>query len=369
MSRKDGPGKRLERVARRLGIRLLVRLAPRGPARAPDWSAAPHRVLFLRHDRIGDMLLTTGVLRAIGESHPTVTLDVLASPVNAPVLEQAPWIGTVHRFRRGLGHYRRLLATLRRARYDAVVDCMVTAPSFTTLALMVASGARWRIGIGGRGPVDAVVNVPVPFRAGDGHMVQLLAQLAIPFGVDPARADVHPVVVLSADERARAEARWRAGDGPTTSGRLLVNVSAGKAFRMWPDERFVAVLRRARERDPGLAVLVIGAPDEQERAASIASAGGARHADTPSLRDALALVERSDLVFTPDTSIAHAATAFRRPAVVLYRGDTAIRWGRFDAPGEDVSTPRHELATLPLERALAALDRLLDGPRAVRRPA
>jgi ADP-heptose:LPS heptosyltransferase len=47
-------------------------------------------VLFLRHDRIGDMIVSTGALRAIAAAHPNLALDVLASPGNAPVLRGLP---------------------------------------------------------------------------------------------------------------------------------------------------------------------------------------------------------------------------------------------------------------------------------------
>ena len=53
------------------------------------------RVLFLRHDRAGDMILSTGVMRAIARSHPTITLDVLASPANAALLDGADYVGDV----------------------------------------------------------------------------------------------------------------------------------------------------------------------------------------------------------------------------------------------------------------------------------
>ena len=36
------------------------------------------------------------------------------------------------------------------------------------------------------------------------------------------------------------------------------------------------------------------------------------------------MVATADLVFTPDTSIAHAASAFRRPAVVMLRRRMAM---------------------------------------------
>ena len=58
--------KRLEQWWRRLWIRALVRMMRRPSAgERPDWAARPHRVLFLRHDRAGDMILSTGVMRAI----------------------------------------------------------------------------------------------------------------------------------------------------------------------------------------------------------------------------------------------------------------------------------------------------------------
>src|SRR5690348_5081211 len=81
---------------RRLWIRVLVRAMRRGSSESrPDWSERPHRVLFLRHDRAGDMILSTGVMRAIARSHPTITMDVLASPANAAILEAAEYVGEV----------------------------------------------------------------------------------------------------------------------------------------------------------------------------------------------------------------------------------------------------------------------------------
>jgi len=122
--------RRLEHWWRNLWIKGLVRLMRRVPS-APQWRERPQRVLFLRHDRAGDMVLSTGVLRAIARSHPTITLDVLASPLNAPIIEGADYVGTVITFdKRSIASYLPTALRLRRARYDAVVDCMVTAPSF-----------------------------------------------------------------------------------------------------------------------------------------------------------------------------------------------------------------------------------------------
>src|SRR5437868_1589030 len=117
----------------------------------PDWSSRPHRVLFLRHDRVGDMIVSTGLMRAIAESHPGLVLDVLASPANAQVLAGADYVRNVIVFdRRAPGTFLATARRLRTGHYDAVIDCMVTAPSVTTLLLMLATGAPYRVGIAGR---------------------------------------------------------------------------------------------------------------------------------------------------------------------------------------------------------------------------
>src|SRR4051812_27672656 len=98
-------------------------------AAEPDWSNGPKRLLFLRHDRIGDMIVSTAAMRAIAESHPGISLDVLASPSNAPVLAGAKSVRNVIVFdRRDPTSFLETARRLRSERYDAVIDCMVTAP-------------------------------------------------------------------------------------------------------------------------------------------------------------------------------------------------------------------------------------------------
>jgi ADP-heptose:LPS heptosyltransferase len=352
--------KRLEKAWRSFAIRLIGRLMGEGERGGPpDWDARPHRVLFLRHDRIGDMILSTGVLRAIAASHPNITLDVLTSPANAPVLSAEPHVASVVVFEKGKPwKYPAFARQLRRARYDAVIDCMVTAPSLTTLLLMLASGARHRIGVEGRGN-DFSVTLPVAPLPSATHLVEHLASLATAFGVDPYATDWQPSVTLTDVERATADRVWRSAGGAPGGPRLLVNVSAGKTFRHWPDDRFIAVLRHARARVPGINVLVIGSPAEWERATRIAREADARAERTPGIRNALALVATADLVFTPDTSIGHAASAFRKPAVVMHIRGTLPRWGLYGTRGHSLSSPDTSLASLPLEPVLAALDDLL----------
>ncbi len=347
--------KRLERVGQSLTLGAVARLLP--PAErgvVPDWGARPHRVLYLRYDRIGDMIMATGLIRNIATSHPTIELDVLASPGNASVLDGNPYVRRVLRFdRRRTATFPAVLRELRAGGYDAVVDGMVLTPSVTMMLLMLATGARWRIGIGGRRN-DFAYTLPVPAAPPGVHAIEQAAQTAIPFGIDPATADWRTELFLRDAERARAEAWWGPRDARP---RFLVNVSAVTADRQWPADRFAAVLRHVQQ-VAAVRALVISAPSDNDVAARIAAEGGAEFVSEARIRDAFALVATADAVFTPDTSIAHAAAATGTPVAVMLRGGWTIH-APYQARDIRIESEGRTVGDLPVERVLPAVERLL----------
>ena len=363
--------KHLERAWKRVVFRALGALLPgRRTSPAPKWEARPHRVLYLRYDRIGDMIMATPLIRAIARSHPTIALDVLASPTNAVVLAGNPHVRRVMIFdRKRVASFVRTVRALRRERYDAVIDGMVLQPSVTMLMLMLATGARYRIGIGGRAN-DFVYTLPVPAAPPAAHQIVQSAMTATPFGVDVNRTSWRPELFVDAPERARAEDAWRVtGDHHP---RVLVNIAAGETRRRWPSDRVVAAIRAARSASPRCVVLVMAPPSEVDDAERLAHEAGAR-AIVPGLRDAFALVATADVVFTPDTSIAHAASAFAKPSVVMMIGGSGI-FEPFETPGRSVYSPGPTLESLevkPVIDALVSLVRAASGdpaPPASSRP-
>ena len=351
------PLKRLEAVWKQAWMRVFARLMGSAARVAPpDWHVRAYRVLYLRYDRIGDMIMATSLIRAIKQSHATIIIDVLASQSNAPVLWNNPRVGSVRIFDRKRGwSYIKTMFLLWRARYDVIIDGMVLTPSMTMLLLMLASRAPYRIGIGGR-ENDFIYSMPVSAPPSDAHHIDHSAATAMPFGVDPARTDWRPELFLTSDELERAEQTWLSGGGGS-GNRILVNISAGEPRRRWPEEEFIAVVSHLRARTPLARVLVMAAPEDAELAEQIARAGGARAA-VPKLRDAFALVALADAVLTPDTSISHAASAFRKPAIVMMIQGMSI-FEPYQTPGRRVYTEGPTLASLPAASAIAALDEVL----------
>jgi ADP-heptose:LPS heptosyltransferase len=240
---------------------------------------------------------------------------------------------------------------IRRERYDAILDCQVFSPSTTTLVMMLASRARHRIGLAGRG-VDAALTLPVLRPADARHYVEHLGALSAPFGISDA--NWRPEIFLTAAERAQAESRWMRGR------RLLINISAGKATCRWPEDRFASVLRALNARED-IDVVLIAAPGDAEMAQRLASVAG-RAEGTRSVREAFALVATADYVLTPDTAITHAASAFGKPAVVFFPKNRADIWGPYHTAGATVPANEGTVASLPVEPVLDALVGLLLEP-------
>lgn len=352
----------LEASVHSVWLRGMVGALARPGGQLPDWDAHPGRVLFIRYDRVGDMVLCTGMLRAIAAAHPRLSIDVLTTPANADVLAHLTFIDQVILHERRRRHeYPRLFGRLVSRNYDAVIDGLVVRPSvnsYTTL-LMLATRAPWRIGSAGR-PHDRVYNVPIapPPDALREHHVEHLARLAGPFGLGATDADWRPTLIVTVGERESANARWHGIPG--YGARILVNISAAQACRRWPDGSFSSTLveLRARARDARILVTAL----EQDTASAVrlaASIGGS--AVVPSLRELFALVATSDLVVTPDTGVTHIAAAFERPTLALMRRrEEYERWVPYRTPGVNVFGPTEaQLSDLPVCDVVAALDSAL----------
>jgi ADP-heptose:LPS heptosyltransferase len=342
-----------------------------GPDEAtlPRPSNSDFHVLFLRYERIGDMIMATSVIRNIASALPGKKVDVLATPTTAPVLEGNPYVGQVLTLeRKSFRSYGDLMRRLRRERYTVMVDGRINNPLvFTSTPLLMYAG-RAPFRVGARGDAEPrIYNVRVPEWNRVDHYMEGSKHLTVPFGVDPAAVDWQPEIFLSDAERSRAEDKWneaaelaggREGNSEPRSKRLLVNLSASEPKRRWPDGKFIATLQGARKRWPKMPVIVIGLPAEWESVSKVAAEVNALPAQTPSLRDAFALVGTADIVFTPDTSISHAASAFRKPSLVLLKREHKP-YAPWNTPGEIISWGEEQIQQLPHERVREALERLL----------
>jgi ADP-heptose:LPS heptosyltransferase len=320
----------------------------------PDWQARPYRILFIRDDGIGDLMVSMELIRAIAEVSPRFTVDLLCSPSNAAFGRTLPFVNEV------IVHKRQFLLKawptwrrLRRNRYDVVIDGRVAIANVNkqTLCLMLATGAPWRIGIAGRRN-DRVYSVPIYLNE-IRHWIDAIVALGQPFGIAGDSRNWRARLPLGADERRRAEEIWhREGGGRP---RVLVNLYSAGAERQWPLDQFSELLRGLRARLPGATIIIPTMPGGDSASSAVADAG--RAAAVPlSLADVTAVTASADLVISPDTAITVIASAFQVPIVALMRKNTH-QWVPYEMRGRVAySDDPRSLRQLPTERVVAAVN-------------
>ncbi|HEX2721821.1 MAG TPA: glycosyltransferase family 9 protein [Gemmatimonadaceae bacterium] len=278
----------------------------------------PRRVLFVRYEKIGDLLLACGAIRAIAESSASTTVDVLAAPESAPLLRDNPFVRRVFTFdRHAWWTWPALWRRLRAEHYDIVVDGRINPERYfgTTPLLLAMAGAPVRIGAAGEGRERVYTHmVPVDPNA---HFAEQSISVTRAFGIDPSTVDITPSIYLRSEERSEAISRWMTAGSCPDAARILVNVSAGGPRRLWPDDRYITAVRSVRALLPDATIMLIGCPADSARINHIAAASSAVHIPTRGIREAAALVANCDLVFTPDTAISHIAGALGVPVVVM----------------------------------------------------
>ena len=195
---------------RRAALRLLA-----VPFRALGGHAEPtrgdiRRILFIRIDRVGDLVLSTPAIRALKEGFPSAELTVLAGPAAAPLLVHNPHVDRVIVYgrSRGLREKTALVNELKRMRFDLAVD-PYDDREMETAWIAGMSGASLRIGYpcGGREAfLTHVLERPGPGQ----HMVETVLGVLNPLRIPMKEG--RPEIFLTAAEVEGAR-RWLVKEG------------------------------------------------------------------------------------------------------------------------------------------------------------
>lgn len=329
---------RLRRAVRRavLAARTPLLLA-RGLFRrraTPPVPTLVQRVLVVRTDRLGDMVLTTGALQDLKAHYRHARITVLAPQAALELLEGHPAVAE----RVALGSR---LPDGMAGRFDMAID-FTPDESLAGARLVASTRATWRAGFAAAGR-QAFFTLPSPPARADRHIVDLNRDLLEAIGV--ARRDSEPHLAVSEAERQRALSRCAALG--TAQPRVLLHPGGHFASQRWPAARFAEVIERLTE-SLGAACLVACGPGEEDLLRAVALATPDALAIEPQgVRELVALTSVVDLFVGNNSGPLHVAAALGVPTLSL-AGPTDLR--RFAPRQETARVLRRELPCSPCGR-------------------
>lgn len=303
------------------------------------------RVLVVRLDNIGDVVLLGPALRALRSAVPSADITLLVSPAGSQVAPMLPWVDRVIVHRAVWQDAGNAPLPLDPAREVQFIERLKKEAFDAAFIFTSFSQSPWP-------PACAAYLAGVPIRAGQSKDFggSLLTHSVKPLddAVHQAERNLHlleacgiPVADRSLQLRVPPDA-WlsavrRLGSfGITGRSRfLLLAPGASCPARRYPADRFAQVasllLKRTR-----LPIVVVGHPREADEFEPITRLDRKRVFSLVgriSVPELAAVIRRSTLVIANDSGPMHIADAFRRPMVILFSGtEHETQWAPRSSP-------------------------------------
>ncbi len=270
------------------------------------------RILLMRQDRIGDMIMTLPLIRRLYEVWPGIRMAVVASESNSIILKHESGIHVIVHSKNP-AEYIASLIQVREFGPDASVDLHMH-DSTTSLIYSLASGARWRLHVDRDNRLPFNVRVPA---AQDGHIMEAFTDLLSGLGRPVSTSGMDRKVRLSREERDIADYFWSACDCPPGDC-ATVNISAGGSNRDWSVEKYQVVCSAMVR--TGLRPLIVSTPGDRDKATAISRSvpGSILAPQTETILHLAAILEGTLFLVSPDTSVIHLAASMGIPVIGLY---------------------------------------------------
>ena len=264
---------------------------------------ATMRILFITSSRIGDAVISSGVLEHMRLRHPEARITVACGAAAAGVFERLPGLERLivfEKLRYDL-HWPKLWSRLVGRFWDCIIDVRGSA-----MALFLVARRRFLVRAAGGG--------------------QRSAAFGASMGLAPPPL---PVVWTSLADEARAGALL--GAGPLAARPLIgFGPTANWAGKIWPPERFVEVFHALAPRWPGLRPVIFAGPGAAERRAAApvleALPNAVDAVGQLSLAEVAACMKRLVLFVGNDSGLMHIAAAAGTPTLGLFGPSSAAAY-------------------------------------------
>ncbi len=306
----------------------------------------PQRILVVRLDNIGDVVMTGPFLRALNQAYPAASITLLVSPGGGQAAELLPWVDEVIVWRalwqeikddHTLNPFReqRLVDLLKERGFDAafILTSFSQSPYPPAYACYLA-GIPYRIAQSKEfgGAVLSHWVRPLPDRT---HQVDrnlhLLEETGIPTQGNHLELRVPPAARRDANNLLLEQAI------EVGTPYMVLAPGASSATRRYDMNRY-AVVAEALVEETGLPLLLVGTHKESARFKPLLELSQRKPqvvslVGKTSVAGLAAVIEDAALVVTNNSASMHIADAFNRPEVVLFAGTEILeQWEPRYAP-------------------------------------
>jgi len=282
-------------------------------------------VLFLRYDRIGDMVITTPVFRELKRSFPSIKIIVLASDVNKNVLQNNPYVDEVIiNNKNNIFKNLTSLFKLRRQKLDVCIELDHSVVPHAIVRLRIINPKKiisvrkdGRYGVAGD---ELSMYDFYTEKVTNTHFRNIWLSTLHPFGIKPTNNsyDLFP----SNDQEEVANIFLKKYESKFKVGINMEGAVKGKKIQ---DIELENICKGLKKTHKNIQIIIITTPEKLERINTLIKKMGLSFVSpsykTSKILDVAALIKKLDIIITPDTSISHIASAFNTPIVSIHENN------------------------------------------------
>jgi len=284
------------------------------------------RLLLIRRDMFGDMVITSSFFTMLKDLNPEIKLDLVASVKGKSVVEFDERLESVFAYNSSVCEFLKMCSTLRQRRYDAVLCLSLNGMTLDGLLanILAPHAPKIAIYVCKRHDLYRILfNALIHIGKEDVSMpvwrqLRLLGEKL--FGVTYPESRLRQQLFLKpgAEEKALA---YLDAQGLGSKQYMMLNISARMAFRKWGVENNATLLKLLLGKYPNLNIIISSSPEDRKTAEAILN-----KVQNPSvklqpehfgLHEIMALIKHATMLISPDTANVHIAATFGVPCVIL----------------------------------------------------
>ena len=283
------------------------------------------KVLMLRYDRIGDMIITTPVFRELKNAYPHMEINVLASKSNSIILKNNPHVDNVYlNNKNNLLFDLPVLLKLRKKQIDVCFEFDHSVVRHAILRLKIINPKKvisvkkdGRYGVKGR---DLKIYDYYVDKSKDAHFRDIWLSMLNLLGIKALSN--HYDIFFDKKNEIKVDNFLNSFRGKFLIGINLEGAVKGKKIQFKELKEICMGLFKINSK---VQIIIISSPDKEQlvkrEIASINLSYVSLAYKTKTILDASALIKNLDMIITPDTSIAHIASTFNKPVITIHENN------------------------------------------------
>ncbi|MFA5402718.1 MAG: lipopolysaccharide heptosyltransferase II [Candidatus Omnitrophota bacterium] len=291
------------------------------------------RILIARTDRIGDVLLSTPVIKALRDKYPQAYIAMMVSPYAKDIVEGNPYLDKVIIYDKDGAHKSwlnslRFAQGLKKKKFDLA---LILHPVNRTHLVSFLAGIPKRIGYDRKLGFLLTDRIRHTKQLGEKHELEYNLDLLKYLDIDAQEKDLY--MPIKPESEKWVKELFKQENIHEADRLLAIHPAASCPSKIWPPERFAQAADKLAQ-SYGFKVFIVAGPKDLKAAEAVAKqmrSGVINLAGKTSVSQLASLLKRCALFISNDSGPVHIASAIGTPVISIFgrnqAGLSPRRWG------------------------------------------